>query len=571
MKHIFKKIVCFIIIFLLIFIPSISSTEIQIKNNDILINSFQDSTESFSYSDIIIKEVKGGLRFSTTIENQGNIDYHNIQIKTTLTGGLILPPKVRNHEIILLSAEGPFSTELIKDKIFGFGKVQISIGLKISEYEDLIIGQIKALVIGPFIIILKKILNEQNSFNGYTLFSPEYFTNTYLINNAGEVEHLWRGDYIQGMATYLLENGNLIRCELSKPVHSNFLIGGATGYVGIYSPNGALVWDFELSNDQYCLHHDIEVLPNGNILMIAAEYISGEEAIENGRDPEHLANNRLCPDKIIEVKPIDDSGGEIVWEWRIWDHLIQDYDATKENYGDVTNHPELIDINFGVAEAGWTHVNSVDYNEEFDQILLCSRELNEIWIIDHSTTTEEAAGHTSGLYGKGGDLLYRWGNPQSYRAGDEEDQQLFAPHDASWIETGCPGEGNILVFNNKNELEDEPNPVLKFYSSVDEIIPPVDFNGHYYKIGAAYGPLKPTWIYMDEDNPHNFYSTILGSAQRLPNGNTLIGAGTQGKFFEVTPEKGIVWEYENQYTIPNDVFLIHRYSPDYPGIKILLG
>ena len=70
---------------------------------------------------------------------------------------MILPPKARNHEIIILSAEGPFSTELIKDKIFGFGKIQISITLKITN-EEIVIGQVKALVIGPFIIILKKII-----------------------------------------------------------------------------------------------------------------------------------------------------------------------------------------------------------------------------------------------------------------------------------------------------------------------------------------------------------------------------------------------------------------------------
>ncbi|MCJ7570983.1 MAG: hypothetical protein MUO82_03785, partial [Candidatus Thermoplasmatota archaeon] len=279
MKHFLKKVVCILIIFLLLFIPSVLSIEIQIKNDDFLKNSLGDTSESLSSPDIKVKEVKGGIKLSITVENEGDTDYHNIQVITRLTGGLILPPKVRNHEILILSAEGPFSIELIKDKIFGFGMVQISIGLKITGDEEIVIGQVKALVIGPFIIVLKRILNEQNSYEGYTLFTSEYSTDTYLINNAGEVVHRWYGNHIQGMATYLLENGNLIRCDCSKSPHPNFLIGGVTGYVGIYNPTGSLVWSFTYSNDQYCLHHDIEILPNGNILMIAAEYIDGEEAI----------------------------------------------------------------------------------------------------------------------------------------------------------------------------------------------------------------------------------------------------------------------------------------------------
>jgi hypothetical protein len=563
-KDILIKALCFSITLLLFFIPSVLSNEIQINNN------FEDTSESNPFPDIKIKEVNGGTKLSFIIENEGNLNYHNIEIITRLTGGLTLPPKVRNHEIILLTAGGSNSTKLIEDKIFGFGTVQISIGVK-TAIEEIIIGQIKAFVIGPFIIILNKILNEQNSYDGYTLYTPEYSIYTYLINNAGEVVHSWNCRYIQGMATYLLENGNLIRSDGTKPPHANFLTGGTTGHVGIYAPDGTIIWDFTYSNEEYCLHHDIEVLPNGNILMSALEYIGKEEAIQNGKNPENLYRGWLCPDKIIEVKPTGKTTGEIIWEWHVWDHIIQDYDPTKENYGDVENHPELIDVNFGKPRFDWNHINSIDYNEELDQILLCSRELSEIWIIDHSTTTEEAAGHTGGRYGKGGDLLYRWGNPQVYRAGGEEDKQLFEPHDAEWIEPGLPGEGNILIFNNQRELEDEPDPNLRFYSSVDEIIPPINFNGNYIKTGGAYGPNSPTWIYYDAEDPHSFFSSHLSGAQRLPNGNTLICDGGHGNFFEVTPEKGIVWEYYNSFGFPNHVFEIHRYSPDYPGIQILLN
>jgi hypothetical protein len=266
------------------------------------------------------------------------------------------------------------------------------------------------------------------------------------------------------------------------------------------------------------------------------------------------------PDHVIEVKPTGPTTGDIVWEWHLWDHLIQDFDPRQNNYGVVTDHPELVDINFGKENMDWNHINSIDYNEEFDQIILSSYGQDEIWIIDHSTTTEEAAGHTGGNSGKGGDILYRWGNPQAYRAGDLNDKKLFGQHDAQWIESGCPGEGNILVFNNG---ENRPNGK---YSSIDEIVPPVDANGSYfYTPGNAYGPEEPIWIYTAE-NPTDFYSYRLSGAHRIPNGNTLVCDGPHGYFFEVTLDKELVWEYTNPYPSPliNQVFKIRHYEKNEP-------
>ena len=96
------------------------------------------------------------------------------------------------------------------------------------------------------------------------------------------------------------------------------------------------------------------------------------------------------------------------------------------------------------------HTNSVAYNPELDQIMLSIHEFSEVWIIDHGTTTAEAASHSGGRRGKGGDLLYRWGNPRAYRTGSNVDQRLFAQHCAHWIPAGLPGAGHMLVFNNGN-------------------------------------------------------------------------------------------------------------------------
>jgi hypothetical protein len=215
------------------------------------------------------------------------------------------------------------------------------------------------------------------------------------------------------------------------------------------------------------------------------------------------------------------------------------------------------------------HTNSIDYNEKFDQILISVHNFNEIWVIDHSTTTQEATGHTGGSSRKGGDILYRWGNPAAYRAGITSDQKFFGQHDASWIKTGCPGEGNILVFNNGW------NRPTDMYSSVDEIIPPVDDNGEYYlEPGSPYGPESLLWSYTGSP-PTSFYSDGFSGAQRLKDGDTLICDGVAGRFFEVTPEKTTVWQYTNPYPSQdlNDVFKIvyipSEQEPPTPGVPDL--
>jgi hypothetical protein len=406
-----------------------------------------------------------------------------------------------------------------------------------------------------------------NSIDGeyYTLFSPERSKTTYLINYDKEVVHTWESNYTPGHSSYLLENGHLLRPAFIG-VHPVFLSGGMGGGVQEIDWDGTIVWDFKYSNDTHLSHHDIEYLPNGNVLLIAWETKNYTEAIAAGRNPGLLNIFGIWPDHVIEIKPTGPTSGDIVWEWHVWDHLIQDYDATKANYGVVADHPELIDINYGSASADWLHTNSIDYNEKFDQILLSIHNFNEIWVIDHSTTTEEAVGHTGGNSGKGGDLLYRWGNPLVYRAGTENDQTLFGQHDARWIEPGCPGDGDILMFNNGLW-----RPGLA-YSSVDEIVPPVDSNGDYYlEDGSAYGPEETIWRYTAE-NPTDFYSYMISGAQRIANGNTVICDGKKGIFFEVTSEKETVWEYINPYPTQtiNAVFKIESYPSNYSGLANLI-
>ena len=423
------------------------------------------------------------------------------------------------------------------------------------------------------------LINDPRAFNGYTLFAPNSASTTYLINNEGRQMHLWKCTVPPGQSVYLLESGNLLHTGQTLPPNALFKSGGTAGKVQEYDWDGNLLWDFDYSTSTYCSHHDAKKLPNGNVLVIAWEYKTKDDAIAAGRDPSRLADNSLWPDHIIEVKQTGAKSGQIVWEWHVWNHLIQDFDPTKANYGNVAQHPELVDINcIGGPSADWLHTNGIAYNQEFDQIIISIHNLGEVWVIDHSSTTAEAASHSGGRSGKGGDILYRWGNPQAYRAGSASEQKFFGQHDAQWIPKGVAGEGNILVFNNGLN-----RPGGK-YSTVDEFAPPVDAAGKYsYTSGSAYGPTTTTWSY--EANPRtSFYSSNISGAQRQPNGNTLICNGANGILFEVTSQKEIVWQYVNPVTgsgiltqgeqVPsggqgktNSVFKIQRYAPDYPAFS----
>jgi len=262
------------------------------------------------------------------------------------------------------------------------------------------------------------VYDEELSYDGYTLFAPKHNTNTYLIDNYGRVVHSWTAStYEPGQSVYLKENGNLVR---SCFTHAGSMGGGEGGRIEEYDWDGNLVWELDWATDDYVSHHDIELLPNGNILMLVVEKKTYAEVLAAGFDPNLLSGNvqsdgYLLPDSVIEIEPTGSSGGNVVWEWHVWDHLIQDLDPARDNYGVVADHPELIDPNGSVGGGRqisqfWNHMNSIDYNADLDQVMLSVRGSSELWVIDHSTTTAEAASHSGGNSGMGGDLMYRWGS-----------------------------------------------------------------------------------------------------------------------------------------------------------------
>lgn len=413
---------------------------------------------------------------------------------------------------------------------------------------------------------LGTITNDTGSFNGYTLFAPHASNETYLINNCGEVVNQWSSNHNPGNSVYLLENGNLLRA--ARIPNASITFGGVGGRVELFDWDNNLLWEYNYSSALVAQHHDIFPLPNGNILMLAVTTMTQSQAIQEGRNPALILNNKIYNEQILELEPVGTNQANIVWEWNIQDHLVQDFDATKNNYGVISNHPELLNFNFlnsNNGNANWLHFNSIQYNEDLDQIIISSRLLDEVYIIDHSTTTAESASHSGGVYGKGGDFLYRWGNPMAYEMGDETDKTLFSQHHAHWIPEGLVDAGKIMVFVNGNSIR---------FSSVIIFTPPTITPGFYdYDVNNGYGPLSVDWEYTAPE-PSDFFSAILSSSQRLPNGNTLICDGDSGYFFEIDPSNNIVWEYINpdsatgilsqgETSTQNLVFRAHKYPTDY--------
>ncbi|MGB2285590.1 MAG: aryl-sulfate sulfotransferase [Poseidonia sp.] len=424
---------------------------------------------------------------------------------------------------------------------------------------------------------------------GYTLFSPLPGNTTYLIDHNGRFVHEWTspGEHRPGLSAYLLEDGSLLRtANIAQTSVGNFSGGGTAGKVERISWNGTLEWSWTYDSTEFISHHDIEPMPNGNVLMIAWEDKTEEEATQAGRNPALASDspngeNNVWPDHIIEVQPVGTNDATIVWRWHAWDHLVQDYDPTKDNYGVVEDHPELLNINYvsstgnQAGRADWMHCNGIDYNALLDQIAISCRGMDEIYILDHSTTTEEAAGHTGGNAGKGGDFLYRWGNPQVYKKGLSSNQQLFGQHDVQWIPQGHPNEGQLMVFNNGNGRSVE-------FSSVD-IINPIITNGSYeLQANGTYGPNQPAWTW---DLGTEMYASAISGAHALSNGHVLVTYGTSGTLYEVDGNGDVVWTYINPVgnsgpfnqsesipqgnragTTANQVFKATHYQANYAGL-----
>jgi hypothetical protein len=414
------------------------------------------------------------------------------------------------------------------------------------------------------------------SFPGFNLVFPHGQGTVWLLNACGEVVHRWDDalNRVPGNAVRLQPNGDLLVCYNRRGSATDPIWAGGGGqWVELRSWDNELKWSFALNNASARLHHDAIMLPDGHVLMIAWENKTPEEAIQAGRDPALITEDALWPDYILEYAPELDS---VVWRWHAWDHLVQEHDPTKDNFGLVRDHPGRIDLNhiYISGQADWMHVNAIDYHPGLDLIMLSVPHFDEIWFIDHSTTMAESAGSSGGYWRKGGDIIYRWGNPRAYGRGDSTDQQVFFGHDCHWIDDFVgpehPHYGQVAFFNNRVGVE---------RSRADIFAPVADtLTRTFGMIGNVWGPARPADTLQHPESPFLMWSSGLSSYQLLPNGNTLILVGRSGYAFELTPDNAIVWEYivpirngafiaQGETAQNNTTFRMTRYPTDYPAFE----
>jgi hypothetical protein len=413
--------------------------------------------------------------------------------------------------------------------------------------------------------------NQAAAEEGYTFFSPMRGDTSYLIDDCGRLINKWAGTASPGLTAHLLPNGNVLRTQ--KNNNPAFIQTSAGGNIRLSDWDNNLIWEYSFTGTDFMQHHDTKLMPNGNLLMLIWENIARVDYIEMGKDPDTADPAGLWLEAIFEIEPlIGTDTFNLIWEWRMRDHLIQDFDDRRLNFGVVADHPERINLNYrkltNTGPRDWWHCNALDYNPERDEIVINSRNNNEMWIIDHSTTSSEAATSSGGNRGKGGDLLYRWGNPEAYGQGGEDEFYLFGAHGNNWVPNGYDYEGEIIFFNNGNS---RPGSL---YSSIESLKPDLDNNGNYFiNINNRFGPDTARLIYV-APNLTDFASRFLSNAHYLPNGNVFINEGGSGHLFEVDNNRNIVWDYrspvqgntilqQEERILNNIIFRAYKYPSNY--------
>ena len=414
------------------------------------------------------------------------------------------------------------------------------------------------------------IYKPEKCWNGYNLV-PTIDSGALLFDMNGNEVRRW--EQFHGFPNKLLPNGNLI--GYSGDRNPKYGMQDGLDLVQV-DYDGNIVWKFEkfeFVEDEgeeprwmARTHHDYQ--REGNPV---GYYVPGQIPEINKGNTLILAHKTLYNEKISDKKLLDDVfyevdwEGNILWQWNANEHFDEigfSEDAKKTIYA----NPNMRNADGGVGD--WLHINCMSYlgpNKHYDNgderfnpenIIFDSREANFIAIISKKT----------------GKIVWKIG-PNWNDKDIKHIDFIIGPHHAHLIPQGLPGAGNILVFDNGGwggyglanpSSKDGLKNALRDYSRVLEINPVT---------------LEIVWEFTPESikaaiptDAAKFYSPYVSSAQRLPNGNTLIDEGSDGRVFEVTAEKEIVWEWISPYftddgedakTTNNMIYRAYRYPYDW--------
>ena len=443
-------------------------------------------------------------------------------------------------------------------------------------------------------------LDRAQAFPGYTLFGVG--GRTFLLDLDGRVVHTWP----IGTNPHLLDDGHVLDATRDDP----------SGFPGLREVDwdGRTVWEYAERREGYAPHHDWvriwnKALHAPTTLYLANRSITHEQAIAAGADPAQGPYRDGQMDAIVEV----DLAGRVVWEWWFFDHVVQDVAPDKPNYvgtgKKIADYPGRINLNLPgrPLKRDWLHCNSLDYDSTTGHLVINSVQ-GELYVIDHDGTfvVGDPAAGVAKAASAAGDFLYRFGDPARYGQGEPPrvlenwdnatsgHKQMGGAHDAHWIRPGLPGAGRLLVFNNgqylfqrtphSSVLEIDPRRDAQGRAAGRYVNPPdAGYRRETYDKDTHNSPRQVStqivWSYR-ATNSHGFFSHIGSSAQRLPNGNTLICSDTEGHLFEVTASGQLVWEYINPVTrdgavktlgdvlpMTNSLFRAFRYGLDHPAFR----
>ena len=409
--------------------------------------------------------------------------------------------------------------------------------------------------------------------SGFTILSTEEGR---LIDMNGNLVHLWKGPLHHPNKVF--PGGYLLASTAAwKYGHQDAI------QIQIRDFNDRILWKFDHWHEGKApdgkekmwvsrQHHDLQIKGNpvgyyipgyrkpdfskGTLLALAHYNVKNDRI--NSKIP-------LIDDVVYEV---DIASGKIIWTWKASEHLDEmGFDEAALN--SMQNYQRKPNSEGGGFD--WFHENCVSYlgpNRWFDQgdrrfhpdnIILDSREAGLLAIVDHST----------------GNIVWRAG--PYYRDGDDKKLGwIVGPHHTHMIPKGLPGEGNILVFDNGGQSgygppnDNAPNGISVMRRPYSRVI---EFNPLTKDIVWEYAPnIEGS---ADQKSGFSLFSSFISSAQRLPNGNTLITEGAQGRIIEVTRDHEVVWEYISPYlwdskipSIRNLVYRAYRIPYDWvPQLK----